>query len=177
MGTDKSFVNIHGKSLIAHVMDQVRVLSLPIILIANHQERYKFLGVPVFGDLVSGKGSLGGLYTALFHSSTSHLLCVACDMPCLNPSLLCYLIDQVKHYDAVIPRVDNLPQAFHAIYRKSCLPPIERQINQGNFKVRDLFPMIDIRYIDNDELQPFDPLFRSFTNINTPEALIEYLGC
>ena len=177
MGRDKSFANLRGKPLISHVLERVTNLSLPIILIANHQEPYKFLGLPIFGDIVVGKGSLGGLYTAIFHSSTSHTLYVACDMPCLNPSLLRYLIAQSQDYDAVVPRIDELPQAFHAIYRKSCLPLVEKQVQQGNLKVRDLYSKMNTRFVDKGELQLFDPLLKSLINVNTPEALEELENC
>lgn len=172
MGTDKSFVNFRGQPLISHVLEKVSQLSLPIILIANHQELYRSLGFPIFSDVMPGNASLGGLYTAIFHSSTSHTLCVACDMPCLNPALLRYLIDQGQDYEAVVPRIDDLPQAFHAVYRRSCLPLVEKQVQQGHLKVRDLFPMMNCRYVDMDEIKRFDPLLSSFTNVNTPEALV-----
>jgi molybdopterin-guanine dinucleotide biosynthesis protein A len=177
MGTDKSFVNLRGKPLISHVLERVSILSLPTMLIANQQEPYRFLGLPIFGDIIIGKGSLGGLYTALFHSSTSHTLCVACDMPCLNPSLISYLIDQCQDYDAIVPRIDNLPQSFHAIYRKTCLPIVAKQVEQGHLKVRDLYPLLNSHFVDEEELRTVDPLLKSFINVNTPEALERTLGC
>ena len=171
MGTDKSFVQLGDKPLIAHVVERVSALALATIVIANDQDPYRFLDLPIFSDLVPGKGSLGGLYTALYHSATTHTLCVACDMPCLNPALLRYLIEQSQDYDAVIPRLDSQPQPLHALYHKTCLPLIAQQVANDQLRVREFFPLINARYVDEDELRAVDPRLASFINVNTPEAL------
>lgn len=176
MGADKSFVPFRGKPLISHVLEKVSQLSLPIMLIANNRKLYETFGLPIFGDLQVGKGSLGGLYTALHYSSTSHIICVACDMPCLNPALLRYLIDQRQDFDAVVPQIGEHPQALHAVYRKTCLPLVAKQVEQGHLKIREFFSLVNCRFVDEQELQTVDPLLASFININTPEALRQLEG-
>lgn len=174
MGTDKSFVNLWGKPLISHVIDRVSVLALPTIVITNSPESYQSFGLPIFSDIIVGKGSLGGLYTALFHSRTSHTLCVACDMPCLNPALLSYLINLCQDYDAVVPRIDDLPQTFHTVYNKTCLPLVAQRVAAGQLRVRDLFVTLNSRFVEEKELRMLDPTLNSFINVNTPDALASF---
>ncbi len=112
MGTDKSFVLLNGKPLLQHVIERVSELQLPIMLIANEIEKYAGFGLPIFSDIIPNVGSLGGVYTALQQTSAEHTrtLCVACDMPFLNPTLLRYLIDQSLEYDVVVPFIDGTAQ-------------------------------------------------------------------
>lgn len=171
MGTDKSFVQLNGKPLIQHVLETVRLLSVPITLITNDPEPYRAFGLPIFSDIFPEKGSLGGLYTAISYSSTPYTLCIACDMPFLNQALLLYLMRQCEGFDAVVPRIGGRPQPIHAVYGGGCLSPIKRQIEEGQLRVRELYPRIKCRFVDDDELKQIDPELKSFTNINTPEEM------
>lgn len=171
MGTDKSFVELGGKPLIAHVIERVRTLALPIIIIANQPESYQVFGLSVLADVVPDRSSLGGLYSAIFHSPSDFTLCVACDMPFLNPELLAYVIGLREGYDAVVPVVDGHPQGLHALYGKTCLATIRGQLEQNQFKIRDLYAQVNTRQVDEDDLRRYDADLTSFVNVNTPEAL------
>jgi molybdopterin-guanine dinucleotide biosynthesis protein A len=122
-------------------------------------------------DVYPGKGPLGGIYTGL-KTSTTHLnLVVAGDMPFLNRGLLGYMLGLADSYDLVVPRVGDLVEPLHAVYTKSCLSPIERMITQNELRVRELFPLVKVRYVDAAEIEKFDPHHLSFFNINTEADL------
>ncbi|MBN8638418.1 MAG: molybdenum cofactor guanylyltransferase, partial [Anaerolineae bacterium] len=116
MGTDKSFVRLNEKPLLQHVIERVSALQLPLVLIANDPAKYADFGLPVITDVLPNAGSLGGIYTAVQHGDAEYTLCVACDMPFLNPALLRYLLDQATGVDAVVPFVDGTAHALHAVY-------------------------------------------------------------
>ncbi len=171
MGTDKSFVLLDGKPLIQHVIDRVRQLDCPVILIANSVERYQLLGLPVYADVIPNAGSLGGIYTALTYSQSDYALCLACDMPRVNPALLRYLIDLRADYDVIAPLVDSVAQTLHAVYHKRCLPVMRQAIEQNNLKIQDILSRLQVRFIHETEVKQFDPALASFANINTPDDL------
>lgn len=171
MGSDKSFVMLHGRPLIQHVIDRVAVLAVPIILIANDLTRYQTLGLPVFSDTLADKGSLGGIYTALCSSQTEAVLCVACDMPFLNPALLYYLMTLFQGFDAVVPQIADRPQGLHAIYHKTCLPTMRDALEQDRLKVGDYLRQRHVHYVGEYDLRRHDPELKSFTNVNTSEDL------
>ncbi len=171
MGVNKSFVPLLGKTMIEHVVARVAPLGSQTILITNHPQNYATLNLPMFTDVIPDKGSLGGLYTALTYSPTEHTLCVACDMPFLDPALLGYLVAQRAGYDVIVPRLDNFPEALHAVYSKACLEPMREKIEQDRLKVIGFYGKVRVRFVEEDEVRRFDPDLRSFININTPEEL------
>lgn len=171
MGTDKSFVTLNGRTMIERVLDQVLALDLPVALVANQVERYSGFGLPVFPDVIEGKGSLGGLYTALFHTRTAYTVCVACDMPFLSPQLLMYLIELRHEYDAVVPEVNRRLQPLHAVYNRTCLAPLKTLMDHNQLAIHGLYNHINARVVPQSTLVRLDAGLRSFENVNTPGDL------
>lgn len=168
LGMDKSFVNVNGQSLIEQIVAKLVRLSDDVIIVANSPEKYDHLEVRVVGDIYPGKGALGGIYSGLRAAANTHSLVVACDMPFLDLNLLRYMILLARGHDVVIPRVGGLPEPLHAIYSKSCLEPIDRLLARGGLKIIDFFPEVRVRYVEEDEVDIFDPQHLSFFNVNVP---------
>lgn len=173
MGRDKAFVKLAGKPLIQHVIERSRNLGqTETILIANQSERYRHLGLPVFSDVCPNKGSLGGIYTALTYAQSPHTLVIACDMPFIKTELLRFMIAQISDaIDIVAPRVGGYPQGLHAIYSQSCRQPIQEQLAANRLKVIRFYDRMRVRYLDENDYEPYDVDGRSFVNLNTPEEL------
>ncbi len=175
MGTDKSFVPLLGKPMIEHVLERVANLGQrETILVTNKPDEYAHLGLPMFGDDLPDKGSLGGIYTALLHSTAEYTLCVACDMPFLNTGLLRHMIGLIApDVDVIVPRVEGYPEGMHAIYRERCAKPIRRKLDTDRLKIIGFYDEVRVRYLDEAEWMPLDPRGLSFRNINTPDELRE----
>jgi len=168
MGRDKAFLPVGGRPVIERVIERIAPLSDDLILITNEPVPYRYLGQRLVGDVAPGKGSLGGIYTALHAAHYDHCLVVACDMPFLNPDLLRYLIGLVPGYDVVIPRIAEFPETLHAVYGKRCLEPIKRRLLADQLKIVGFFDEVRVRTVERDDVARFDPAFRSFLNMNTP---------
>lgn len=180
MGQDKAFLLVAGRPVVEHVIQCVASLSDDLAIITNEPEKYRQYVSPLddsaqagpmirmVPDVYPGKGSLGGIYTAVYAARYSRCLVVACDMPFLNPDLLRYLMSLTSGSDVVIPRIKAFPETMHAIYSKKCLLPIERRLLAGRLKVVGFFDDVRVRYVESDDVARFDPNFRSFLNMNTP---------
>ena len=171
MGTNKSFVELGGKPLVQHTLERVRRLNVPVLLVTNTPERYQQFGLEMVADVMPGKGSLGGIYTALRHSKSLFTLCVACDMPFLNVDLLSYLLSLRDSFDAVVPMIDGQPQGLHAVYHRGCAEPIREAIERDELRISALFDRLRVRLVGEAAMRAIDPDLRSFTNLNTPEEL------
>lgn len=173
LGRDKALLTLNGETLLAR---SLRVLSEVTAeqLVIGPPERQVYAGsARVYADEYPGNGPLVGIYTALRAASHALLLVVACDMPFLNAALLGYLLTLAPGYEIVLPRVEGRGQQLHAVYRRSCLEPIRRQIDRGDFKVDRFFSEVSLRIVDDDELRRYDPELRSFRNVNTTEDWAE----
>ncbi len=175
LGRGKVQETVGNSNLLQRVVSQLNSFSNDtIVVIASEKSLPQFIGYPRFRivtDTYPGKGPLGGIYTGLAASDSLHNLVVACDMPFLNQALLRYMIQLSAGFDLVVPRLGNLVEPLHAVYSKSCLAPIEGLLDQGDLRVRALFDLVKVRYVEADEIDSFDPKHLSFFNINTEADL------
>ena len=171
MGTDKAFVRVLGRPLIEDILAQLAGLGAETLIVTNRPDDYAYLGVPLFTDVLPEKGALGGLYTAIHSSSQPHTISVACDMPFVVRPLLDYLISLIPEGDVVMPRLQGEAEPFRAVYSQACLAPIRAALDAGKMRVISFFPEVRVRFVDELEIDRFDPQHLSFFNVNTPADL------
>lgn len=171
MGTDKSFVRVLGRPLIEDILAQVDGLGAEQIIITNRPDDYGYLGLPLFSDVLPDKGALGGIYTALHSATQPHVFCFACDMPFVVRPLLEHFISLIAEGDVIIPRLGAESEPFRALYARACLAPIRAALEAGKMRVISFFPEVRVRFVDEAEIDRFDPTHLSFFNVNTPEDL------
>ena len=173
MGRDKAFVELGGKAMIEHVIERSADLGQSeTLLITNRPDDYRHLGLEMYADVHPDKGSLGGIYTALMKAGKADVLVLACDMPFIKPDLLRFMILQMDEAtDIVVPRVDGYPQGLHAIYKKTCLPPIAEQLNQNRLKIIRFYDRMRVRYLDEADYAAYDTDGLCFSNLNTPAEM------
>jgi molybdopterin-guanine dinucleotide biosynthesis protein A len=169
MGQNKALMQLGGERLVDRVVRTLRTSCDALLMVTNTPEVYADVGIRMVGDVWPGKGSLGGIYSALYHATTPYVLVVACDMPFLQPASLTYLIEQIGDHDVVIPEVLGEQQPLHAIYARTCLQPIKRRLEADRLRIVGFLPDVRVRTVTAAELQPFDPELLAFQNLNTPE--------
>jgi len=175
MKQDKGLIGFHGQSLVQRLVERLSPIADEVLITTNNPEPYRYLGVILEGDLMPGTGALGGLYTALSSARHPCVAVVACDMPFANPALLKYqhMLLMALDVELVIPRGPDGLEPFHAVYnRLVCLPHVRSALQDGKRRVDAWFEQIKIRYLDEKEIQRYDPEKLAFFNINTPEDLL-----
>ena len=174
MGHDKALMPFLGRPLVQRVIDRLSPIADEVIVTTNNPEAYRFLGLPLFTDLVQGRGALGGLYTALRSANQPLVAVVACDMPFVCADLLGALRDDLieSGKDIAIPRPQGGLEPFHAVYRRqTCLPHIQAALEADKWRADAWFAKVGLRFFDQPELVAFDPDLLCFSNVNTPEEL------
>lgn len=175
MGKNKALMRLGCATLIEHTLCRMRSVATNLLLITNTPSLYGHLGVRMYTDLIPNMGALGGIYTGLTHADNPAAICVACDMPLLQPRLLSYLTTVLGENDAAVPYVENsdfpVPkfQTLSAVYSKKCLSVIKQMFVEGELRVHALYNRISVRVVPPAEWRQFDPHGHSFFNINTPE--------
>jgi molybdopterin-guanine dinucleotide biosynthesis protein A len=172
LGGNKALKIVGGKSLLQRVVERVMLISDQILVIGSAYQP----GFPADSrieyreDLYPGKGPLGGIYTGLLASKSDYNLVVACDLPFLNVELLRYLIKLSPGFDAVVPRVGKV-QPLHAVYSKNCVDVMKVHVEHNRLKISWFLDDMNVRYIEQDECQIFDPQLLTFFNVNSQADL------
>ena len=175
MGKNKAFIQINGHRIIDRTVSLFREIFDDVLLVTNTPLDYLELNVRLVTDLIPGKGSLGGIYTGLFFSSSPKAFFVGCDMPFLDRKVIQYFLSLAQTADIVVQRTKDHWQPLHAIYSRTLLKPIERLLEQGELKIIKAYQGMRVREIAEEELKPFDPDLHTLSNINTPEELKKLL--
>jgi molybdopterin-guanine dinucleotide biosynthesis protein A len=174
LGRSKALQVIGGKSLIQWVVDRLAILSTEIIIATADGEAIPCSSaarIKTAADIYPGKGPLVGIYSGLIASSSSRAIVVGCDTPFLSVSLLEYMTQICSTFDVIIPRMKNKLEPLCAVYSKNCLAPMQDLLEQDERQIRKLFSMVKVKYIEEDEINRFDPKHLSFFNINTQDDL------
>jgi molybdopterin-guanine dinucleotide biosynthesis protein A len=174
LGRNKALQVIGGKSLIQWAVDRVATLSTEVIIATAHGEEISCssdVRIKTVADIHPGKGPLAGIYSGLTASSNSRAIVVSCDTPFLSLSLLEYMTQTSPTFDVVVPRMKEKVEPLCAVYSKNCIAPIGELLKQDELKIIELFPMVRVRYIEEDEIDRFDPEHLSFFNINSQADL------
>ncbi len=174
MGQDKALLPFLGQPLIARIVARFRPIANEMLVTTNRPEAYQFLGLPLYADLLPGRGALGGVYTALKLAQNPCVAIIACDMPFASPALAGAERDMLlaNQNDLVIPHSGEGLEPFHAVYRReSCLPAIEAALQAGKWRVDAWFSQVKVQILRQEDILPFDTLGLCFQNVNTPEEL------
>jgi len=174
LGRSKALQLIEGKSLIQWVVDRLAILSTEIIIATAHGEAIpcsSAVKIKTVADIYPGKGPLGGIYSGLITSSSPRAIVVGCDTPFLSVGLLEYMTQICSTFDVVVPRIKNKLEPLCAVYSKNCLVPIQGLLEQDEMRIRKLFSMVKVKYVEEDEINRFDPEHLSFFNINSQDDL------
>jgi molybdopterin-guanine dinucleotide biosynthesis protein A len=169
LGRDKALLPIEGQPMLARTVQRLSALTDDLIVVSNELESHGSLAMAarLVPDVEPGQGSLMGVYSGLRVARHAHALVIACDMPLLSIPLLRYMVGLAQGYDVVIPRLNGLLEPLHSIYGKACLPPISRLLDQGQRKITAFFQEVRVRYVEEDEIDAFDPHRLSFLNVNS----------
>jgi molybdopterin-guanine dinucleotide biosynthesis protein A len=172
MGKEKGLVDFQAKPLISYAIEVLKPISDSIIIGANNElETYKKFGYHMVEDEVKGVGPIGGLLSTLKYSSGERNFVISCDMPFINSELLNFLFQNLQDLDVVVAMhdVDKI-EPLCGVYSKRIIPVIQTAIENGQYKLLDLFDKVHFKPVMIDKALPFysDNLFY---NINRPEDI------
>jgi len=169
MGRDKALLPFHGLALAASVAGQVERAAGHCTLIGD-PGRYGELGYPVIGDLYPGEGPLGGILTALKHSTAEWSLILACDMPRATADFLRGVLALADRTEADIIAPAGPAGRFEplcSVYHLRCIPVLQAAFDRGVRKIGEAVKPLRLATVSATELTPLD-------NVNTPEDWARY---
>jgi molybdenum cofactor guanylyltransferase len=171
MGTDKAFVALDGRTLLARMLEVARSVTRDVRIVGSATKFEPF--APVVEDIFPGCGPLGGIHAALRLSPTELNVVIAVDTPFISFALLQFLIARAQNSAAVVtaPQTSQGWQPLCAIYRREFADAAEPALREGRYKIDALFDQVQMQAIGEEELEcaGFSP--KLFRNLNTREEL------
>ena len=171
MGTDKAFLELEGRTLLARALDLLHGLT-PEVRIVGPAARFAAYA-PVVEDVYAGRGPLAGIHAALSTSTTELNLILAVDLPFVTDSLLRFVVEQARACQAVVtvPRIAGGYQPLCAVYHRAFVTPAQAALESGRNKIDALFASTTTRILEESELSRVAFNAAMFENLNTPEDL------
>jgi molybdopterin-guanine dinucleotide biosynthesis protein A len=173
-GITKANVVIDGETIISRIISTISNLFDEIIIVTNKPKEFQeFIQYKIVEDQYLKAGPLGGIHAALKASSEDAIFVFAGDMPFLNKEIISDQINEFskRQHDVFIPKVDQLIEPLHAIYRKSVLNHLERFLLEGKSRaVRDFLSEVNVGYL---QITKNEKTENAFANINSPSDLLK----
>jgi molybdopterin-guanine dinucleotide biosynthesis protein A len=173
-GVAKGLVPLHGRPLLAHVVERLAPQVATLALNANRPD-YAGCGLPLIADLVPGfAGPLAGLHAGLSQCATPWLVTAPCDAPLLPHDLVARLA-QAAWPAGALPSACRQRRLFVAasprgiepgfmLAHVDLAPALGEWLAAGGRKVRDWLAAAGAREVAFADAA-------AFANINTREEL------
>jgi molybdenum cofactor guanylyltransferase len=170
-GRNKAFLEIGGRTILTRLLESLRNHFCEILLVTRGTELYAGQALRVVEDIHEARSSLTGIHAGLVHARSEFGFVVPCDTPFLQSNLVGLLLHELEPaVDVVVPFFDGHYQPLCAIYSRRCIPAIEDQLKDSDYKIINLFDRMNVKTVSGEKLRAADPGLVSFLNVNTPEA-------
>jgi molybdopterin-guanine dinucleotide biosynthesis protein A len=172
MERDKSQLVISEKTIIKHIVDQVKPYFKQIIIGANDVAKFQDLNCKIVPDKLEGYGPLMGILSCLENSDYDVNFLLACDIPDIDINFVeKMLLESSREFDVVVPKSsEGYIEPLFAIYKKNIIDAIKDVLFKKNKKrIRLVFDKVNTKYIDftdNDW----------YYNINTKEDYHNFIN-
>jgi molybdopterin-guanine dinucleotide biosynthesis protein A len=166
-GVDKGLQLLHGRPMIAHVLERLRPQVDDIVINANQNlERYAAFGHRVVRDEIGGfAGPLAGLHAGLAAVSHPLAVTVPCDSPFLPADLVARLHAHLGANDLAVAKTGDQPHPVFALVRRSVAANLQAFLAGGGRKIDAWYASLKVVEVS------FDDEADAFRNINTLEEL------
>jgi len=166
MGSEKGLVMYKGKTFIQWILEAVTPVCDSIYLITNNKA-YASYNHSLIRDVIPEKGPVGGIYTALKHSSTPWNLILSCDVPMLTTEVLQnHLLNKLP--DTAISYLSDGRQnsPLIGLYAQHLVGDFEKALRKDHLKLLDL-----IHALPHSQVTVKPEEAYTIQNINTPTEL------
>jgi molybdopterin-guanine dinucleotide biosynthesis protein A len=184
---DKALVNLLGKPLLIHAVENVREVVEEVVICTNNEKRkaqyskilknHRVKNARVLIDEPCNQtgGPIVGILTGLIATKADYCFTLPSDMPLMQPKIIDYMFNSTKDSSAVVPMWPNGRLETLTMLLKK---PEAREIAKtlctfGRTRSDDILRgALNILLISTaDEILAFDPELKSFININSQEDL------
>lgn len=177
MGFDKQLMKLQERRLVETLIQKLREEFDEIVIVTNKPEYYIGLADIITGDIIEGKGPLGGIHAGLLMASSRYAFVIACDMPSIDMAYVRYMKSRMESSEemACVTRFGEWMEPFNAFYSKDLKSHIEDFLASGRRAIHTMLDDQSVDYVPESVARSFSPEWEMFFNLNTREDMEEYL--
>ena len=168
MGKDKALLDFNGKPFIQHIAEALQQVFSKIIIISDHGEDYRFLGLPIYEDIFKDCGPLGGIHAAFTRTWAKRIFIISCDLPLLSAETVRWIIETSCRGDVIVVQSGQYIQPLCGMYSRRCHTLLEKHLKLGQHSVLRFLEDVQMVAILPD-LSSAPNVPRVLTNVNTPD--------
>lgn len=174
MGYDKTGILLDEGLLIDRIISSLKLVFQDIIICGKSYEGNYNKDIRYIEDIFIDTGPIGGIFAGLYNSNDDINFITACDIPDINTEIIEYMRKSAQNYDAVILKINGYYEPLFGFYNKRAIPVFKACIENGIYKISEVYKNMQINIICEEELKRIAPGFEGLYNINTKDDLIEY---
>ncbi len=149
MKADKAGLDVGGRTLLEHVLDQVQPLFDEVLVSLSPGQRVDYtkrrgVSAPqlrIVRDEMPGLGPMAGILAGLTAARNDACMVVACDIPNVDAPFLRRLARAAAKSEIAVPvTAAGQFEPLFAVYAKSVIPKIEALLGSGERSLLPLFP-------------------------------------
>ena len=167
-GSDKALLPFAGMTLIEYIYNKLLQNFNQVIVVAS-RDKYSFLKeAKIREDIYQNIGPLAGIYTGLYHSDSHYNFICGCDMPFLSSKYFDFLKKKAAENpeaEIIVPQYRGYLEPLAALYQRSLLPEVKKQIINDNFKIKSFYQQSSKKIIKEQSLKKNFRLEKLFFNI------------
>lgn len=163
MGTDKALLTWQGKPFIQHVAQVLQHVFTQVVISSDRVSAYSFLNLPVIPDTYKECGPVGGIHSALVHTSADGVFVCSCDMPYLSVEVVKKILQHITLQEVTFGSDGERLHPLLGIYPKWILPTIQAELDQGSRRVLSFISKVPHSIVDVSEFK------HQLRNINTTQ--------
>jgi molybdopterin-guanine dinucleotide biosynthesis protein A len=171
-GVDKGLQLLHGRPMVDWVRERLAPQVDELLINANQNlDTYAKFGVPVIEDRIDGyAGPLAGLQRGLEAAAHPYVVTVPCDSPFLPRDLVQRLLVGLTAAQAqlAVARTGTQPHPVFCLCERALGPHLTAFLDGGGRKIDTWYASLEVAEVQ------FDDEAEAFSNINTPEELLEF---
>jgi molybdopterin-guanine dinucleotide biosynthesis protein A len=176
-GKPKGLERVGGERILDHLAGAIeQATGERPFLVANGPEATTWLpDLEVVADVLPGRGSLGGIYTAVVHAVDRPVLVVAWDMPFVPAALLAALVAGADGYDVFLPESGGKRgiEPLCGVYGPACGPAIRERLDRQDYRAVGFHAAVRMGALRLADVRRHGDPARLFYNVNTADDLAE----
>ncbi|TLS36314.1 molybdenum cofactor guanylyltransferase [Pseudalkalibacillus caeni] len=178
-GKPKAFAKLNNEPFYKRALRALHACCDGIVIVTKEDliDHFDLEGVPLItdDDRFKGQGPLAGIYSVMKEYDSHIYVVVPCDTPFVDANVTTELVKyalSVPHAAAVVPEIEGRKHPLVAVYKRGCIPVLERLLKEKNNKVRALLDKVQTVYVTENDIN-VSP--QCFININSQEEYRTYI--